>query len=229
MKRLGHRSQLSEPDLGRLGVVGARSALPLPRQKADCEAMGQVAIRIAERVGLGLREAGEWDQVLFCNPKAGLLQNLVYGSLGEAAADLSCACREAPAPVICALGQKDLPVIALQDNHRARHEDERLADLLPQAPKVGADVGHRRRIRKGREDEERAPTTGRRPLVAMNGRLLDAVRHASQEPLDHGVLCGRIGLVVLELADRVDVSLSRAMRIVNLSGSGSSKRSPVMK
>jgi DNA-binding XRE family transcriptional regulator len=89
-----------------------------------------VAARIVDGVRVRLRQGAEGDQVLFPDLDPSLLRQLVDRRLGKAAAGLRSSGREAPGPVVRALGHQHTSIPIEQRNHRARHQDQIAADGL---------------------------------------------------------------------------------------------------
>lgn len=114
----------------RLLVIRAWVSVPLPREKAKREAMSEVAIRIANRVPLGLRERGEGHEILAGDHDSSLLGDLVDCRLSEAAADLRRAGRQAPRPIVGTSREKHLAVVALERDHCPWHQDQLVAHCL---------------------------------------------------------------------------------------------------
>src|SRR5689334_18143289 len=63
MKRLRRRRRVDELRVRRLLLVGAGVSLPGRRQKEQRKAMGDVAVRVVDRVRRGLRQTAEGNEV----------------------------------------------------------------------------------------------------------------------------------------------------------------------
>jgi hypothetical protein len=126
--------ELDKSHLGGLLLVGTRISAPLLCHEAKGEAVRDVPIRVANRVGLGLRQAAERNEVFPCDLYAGLLTKLVDCGLGEAAAGLSRAGREAPGAVVGPFGQENPAATVSKGNHRSWYQHQVTADCLTQLP-----------------------------------------------------------------------------------------------
>src|ERR1700761_6236916 len=136
LERLRRIGRVAEADLERLLAVGDRLPFPSPGQKEHREVVGDVAVRIVERVSLGVGEAGDRDQIGLLDDEPPLLPQLVDRGPREAPTLLRRAPRQRPDPVVAAADEQHLPILPLRRHRRPRLEDEVMPDLPPQPPQV---------------------------------------------------------------------------------------------